>query len=243
MNTPFRSRFLAGAAAAALCLATAGALADVHASTGGHSSGSTGGGGHTAGGGGHAHGVGGASHYGGGRYAGGYGGGRYAGGYAPRGGYSAAYHGEHFHYRGGRWWGWRGGGWYVSAPPFGLWLPFLPLYYSTYWWGGYPYYYADAVYYRASEAGNGYEVVEPPPGAPTDVPAGGATVFAYPREGQPAEQQSKDRYECHRWAADQTGFDPTQPGGGVPANANAARRSDYERAESACLEARGYTVK
>ena len=33
----------------------------------------------------------------------------------------------------------------------------------------------------------------------------------YPAKGQSKEQQSKDRYECHTWAVQETGFDPTIP--------------------------------
>ena len=33
-------------------------------------------------------------------------------------------------------------------------------------------------------------------------------VFAYPSKGQSQEQQDKDNFECHRWAKDQSGFDP-----------------------------------
>jgi hypothetical protein len=65
----------------------------------------------------------------------------------------------------------------------------------------------------------------------------------YPRNGQSAEQQASDRYACHRWAVAQTGFDPTQSQGGVPAEQSASKRSDYMRAITACLEGRGYTVK
>jgi OmpA family protein len=35
-----------------------------------------------------------------------------------------------------------------------------------------------------------------------------AEVYIYPDRGQSAERQSRDRYECHQWAASQTGFDP-----------------------------------
>jgi hypothetical protein len=35
--------------------------------------------------------------------------------------------------------------------------------------------------------------------------------FIYPTKGQSPEQQSRDRYECHTWAVQQTGFDPTRP--------------------------------
>ena len=58
-----------------------------------------------------------------------------------------------------------------------------------------------------------------------------------------AAQQSADRFECHSWARSQTGFDPTQPGGAVPGNQTGASRDQYQRAITACLEARGYSVK
>jgi len=36
-------------------------------------------------------------------------------------------------------------------------------------------------------------------------------LMIYPAKGQSAEQQDKDRYECHRWAVGQSGFDPSKP--------------------------------
>jgi hypothetical protein len=151
---------------------------------------------------------------------------------------------------------------------------------------------------------------------------GAADLYIYPKNGQDGELQRRDRYECHVWAAGQTGFDPStyqapQPvihplpptarrhdgrfgedpvtgaakgaavgavggaiggdvgkgaaiGAGVGALLGAFRtleresdrkaierrreaaeqqaerealRADYNRAISACLEARGYTVK
>jgi YmgG-like glycine-zipper protein len=38
--------------------------------------------------------------------------------------------------------------------------------------------------------------------------AQGPTI--YPAKGQSAEQQSKDKAECHVWAVQQSGFDPTK---------------------------------
>ena len=38
-----------------------------------------------------------------------------------------------------------------------------------------------------------------------------AEEFLYPKKGQSAEQQDKDKYECHQWAVGQTGFDPMNP--------------------------------
>jgi hypothetical protein len=36
-------------------------------------------------------------------------------------------------------------------------------------------------------------------------------MFIYPAKGQNQAQQDKDRYECHSWAVQQTGFDPSKP--------------------------------
>lgn len=38
-----------------------------------------------------------------------------------------------------------------------------------------------------------------------------AHPYVYPAKGQTPEQQQKDQYECHQWAVQQTGFDPSQP--------------------------------
>ncbi len=213
--------------ALALGLAVEGAAL---AAEGGHGGG---GGGHFGGGGGRAYG----GHFGGYGY-------RYGGGW--RGGYG--YYGP---------WGWGGYG-------YGLFLATLPLYYSTYWWNGVPYYYADSNYYLWNAASGGYESVQPPPGVAgqtaTQEP-GAAELFAYPKNNQSQEQQAQDRFECHRWAREQSGFDPTQPGGAVPPSAStpaaavaaatggppamapSGSRQDYVRAQTACLEARGYSVR
>ncbi len=41
-------------------------------------------------------------------------------------------------------------------------------------------------------------------------PAAGQQLYAYPKAGQPPDQQQRDRYECHTWAVQQSGYDPTQ---------------------------------
>ena len=43
------------------------------------------------------------------------------------------------------------------------------------------------------------------------VPAVAQTPYAYPNGGQSVEQQQRDRWECHNWAVQQSGFDPSQP--------------------------------
>src|SRR6202040_434579 len=59
-------------------------------------------------------------------------------------------------------------------------------------------------------------VATPQPGQTTAAPSATAenlTITA--KNGQTQEQQWSDRYECHRWARNQSGFDPTQPPSGL----------------------------
>jgi hypothetical protein len=142
-------------------------------------------------------------------------------------------------------------GFVVVRPPIGMYVPVLPRYHSTVWLGGLPYHYADDTFYRWEPAADTYQIVPPPPGADrlSDVaPAApaeraGDSFFAYPSDGQTSEQQAADRYECHAWSKNQTVFDPTEPGGGVAPDQNRSKRAEYDRAMSACLEARGYSVR
>lgn len=164
--------------------------------------------------------------------------------------YVVAHGGSHFYYSGGVWYAPRGPSYVVVAPPVGVFVPVLPPYYTTVWFGGVPYYYANDTYYMWSQAQNGYEVVEPPgdQGASADAPPPppppqGDSLYIYPQQGQSAEQQATDQYECHKWSSSQTGFDPTQAGGGVAAEQLGARRADYQRAMIACLQGRGYSAR
>ncbi|HTY49980.1 MAG TPA: DUF6515 family protein [Steroidobacteraceae bacterium] len=81
------------------------------------------------------------------------------------------------------------------------------------------------------------------PSVATAAPAAGARVFAYPRNGQSAEQQARDHYECYRFAVAQTGFDPLGAANGIPAAQLAQEQSDYDRAQAACFEGRGYALQ
>jgi hypothetical protein len=163
-----------------------------------------------------------AGHFGGVGHAGGFGfhGGGFRGGPGFRGG---------FGWRGGfgyGWWGW---------PGYGLFLATLPFYSSTVWWNGVPYYYADDSYYIWNSYAGGYQAVPPPSQIMNQAPAqqGADELFAYPKNAQTDEQQARDKQECRNWAASQIGS-----GGGSPMN-----RGDNLRAQTACLEARGYSVK
>jgi len=162
------------------------------------------------------------SYYGGPRFYGP----RYYGRFGPR------YYGVPYHHYYPGWYGPLVVGTFVAT---------LPLYYDSFWWGGVRYYYYDDTYYRWNSDVSQYEVVTQPAGAPDTTNGSSSTsadLFVYPAHGQSEKQQQTDRYECHRWAADQTSYDPTQANG-----QDAAKRNDYLRAEGACLTGRGYSVK
>jgi hypothetical protein len=137
------------------------------------------------------------------------------------------------------------GGYYggVGALGLGLYVASLPFYYSTYWWDGAPYYYADNVYYRYNDTARLYEKVTPPAGlkqqatAPT---AGSTELFVYPKNGQTDQQQASDKIECKRWASNQYGLDTAASTDTLP---EAAKSAEFMRAQTACLEGRGYSVR
>jgi len=56
------------------------------------------------------------------------------------------------------------------------------------------------------------------------VPTLAENISVAPKFGQTQEQLAADRAECQLWAKSQTGFDPTQYGGGVPASDYNLRR-------------------
>jgi hypothetical protein len=62
-------------------------------------------------------------------------------------------------------------------------------------------------------------------------------LYVYPSAGQSEAQLKEDRYQCHVWAADQSGYDPTL---GTKSRNDA---DSYTRAFTACMEGRNYVVK
>jgi len=137
----------------------------------------------------------------------------------------------------------------VVAPPIGLFVPFLPIAYTTIWMSGIPYYYANETYY--TQTAGGYVVVEPPQGEVSETPSDTQQskestenkMFIYPRKGQSEKQQANDRYECHSWAVGETNYDPTRIPSGIPDDQIMQKREDYQRAMGSCLDSRGYTAK
>ena len=59
-------------------------------------------------------------------------------------------------------------------------------------------------------------------------------MFIYPSKGQSQAQQDKDRYECHTWAVQQTGFDPS-----APQAANAQTSQQYQPSKPHVLQGAG----
>jgi len=108
------------------------------------------------------------------------------GGYAGRPGYGYGHYGG-YHYGYGGYWGrgWRG--YYPFYPAFGFRLGILPLGYYSFYWGGYPYYYYDGIYYQPY-GDDQYQVVEPPLDA---------AVTQLPSEAVPTVIDGQIYYEFH----------------------------------------------
>jgi len=132
------------------------------------------------------------------------------------------------------------GAYVVVGAPLGARVPFLPAGYVSFFAGPRRYFYVNATYYLWEPDAYDYLVVEAPEGADEARATGSAEadgLFVYPARGQSDEGLAQDRFECHEWAVDQTGYDPTLAAPGSKG------RADYLRAVTACLEGRGYTVR
>jgi len=169
-------------------------------------------------------------------------GGGFGGGHGGRGGFGG--------HRGigGRGFGYGGFGFYdgFGVLGYGLFFDALPLYYSTYWWGGVPYYYASDNFYQWNGSAGQYVTVHPPQSLANQVATQGIedfNLFAYPKNGQTIAQQATDRSECQQWAAGQTGIESPPAGSNAAVAVPAAKRQDYLRAQAACLQGRGYSVQ
>ncbi len=155
-----------------------------------------------------------------------------------------------YYYFGGNYYRWANPGYYVVVrAPIGARVGFLPPGYVAFTIGPRRYFYANSSYYLWDPAIREYVVVPEPAGAATAIgsqngqteessaSADAGELYAYPDKGQSEAQAKRDRYECHLWASDQSGYDPTYP------DQQTAKRDDYRRAMTACLVGRGYTVR
>ena len=134
-------------------------------------------------------------------------------------------------------------GYLVVRAPIGAVVKSITAGYTVIRMGTTTYYHYNDTYYAWDDSVYGYVVVaDPTTVSEISVPTSNASrpkLFMYPKQGQSEDQQSKDRYACHRWGVERTGFDPSL--GDPPASQKVY--SDYRRAMTACLDARGYTVK
>lgn len=133
-----------------------------------------------------------------------------------------------------------GSGYIVVGAPIGAFVSTLPDGFIALTLGVATYYYINDTYYLWDDHRSGYVVVKKPKGADEAIKkATKERLVVYPNKGQDEEQQAKDRYECHRWAVTEAGFDPTLE----EEEFSADDRDVYRRALAACLEGRDYTVK
>jgi hypothetical protein len=160
----------------------------------------------------------------------------------PRGQVRISVGPERYHYYDGMFFRPLHPGYVVVTAPIGARVRTLPLGYISFAIGPRNYFYVNSTYYLWEPRTREYVVVEEPDGAADRLeaaqePSDAVSMFVYPNEGQDQQQTRKDRYECHLWAAEQSGYDPTY------SNQPAELRGDYRRAMTACLEGRGYTVR
>ncbi len=150
------------------------------------------------------------------------------------------YRGQDYFYSGGYWYRPHGGGYVVVTPPYGVRVSYLPDYAREMWIGGALFFLVADTYYQYQQDSREYVVVNPPQvQQPVPVQQGsGYDVIAYPMQGQSPQQVEQDRYQCHRWAVDQSGFDPSYANQAPPAQV----ADTYWRAMGACMAGRGYSV-
>jgi hypothetical protein len=170
----------------------------------------------------------------------------------PQGATVVNYAGLAYRFSDGVWYEPRGPAFMVVEPPIGLVVPNLPPFATTVASEGANYVYANDTYYRARPELGGYQVVNDPtvgtshgaaPQLQPSEPPIGSSMTVYPRNGQTAEEQSRDHYECYRFAVAQTGYDPMRANGGDAPAKIAELQTGYDRAQSACFEGRGYTIR
>jgi len=156
--------------------------------------------------------------------------------------YRVPYRGQDYFFSGGYWYRPQGPRYVVVRPPYGIRVQYLPDYAREVWVGGSLLFLAAGAYYAYEQNTQQYVVVEPPAQVPAPQPApqgNGYDVVAYPANGQSPAQVQQDGYDCYRWAAQQSGFDP-QTATYAP---DPAVVQTYRQAQGNCLGGRGYQVQ
>ncbi|NBA97453.1 DUF6515 family protein [Pseudomonas sp. R5(2019)] len=147
------------------------------------------------------------------------------------------YRGRDFFYSGGYWYRPQGPSYVVVRPPYGIRVTYLPSYAQEVWVGSALFFLLAGTYYQYLDDSREYVVVNPPQVSAQPL-SNSYDVVAYPAYGQSPQQVDQDRYECHRWAVEQSGFDPASASY-APADYVV---QNYRRAMAACLSGRGYSV-
>ncbi|PMY64238.1 MULTISPECIES: DUF6515 family protein [Pseudomonas] len=148
------------------------------------------------------------------------------------------YRGRDYYFSGGYWYRPEGPRYVVVRPPYGIRVAYLPDYAREVWIGSALFFLAAGAYYSYEASTQQYVVVEPPVASPPPQAGNDYNVLAYPVSGQSPQQINQDRYDCYRWAVQQSGFDPaamTYP----PAPQVV---QTYRQAQGGCLSSRGYQV-
>ncbi|PBP72846.1 hypothetical protein CCL15_09275 [Pseudomonas syringae] len=161
------------------------------------------------------------------------------------GGYSRIpYRGQDYYYSGGYWYRPQGPRYVVVTPPYGVRVSRLPSYSQEVWIGSSLLFLAAGTYYAYQPDSQDYVVVNPPQNEavyqapPAEQQGNGYDPVAYPANGQSPQQVELDKYQCYRWAAEQSGFDPANVTGQPPPDVVDL----YRRSMGACLAGRGYSV-
>ncbi|QTT86728.1 DUF6515 family protein [Pseudomonas chlororaphis] len=152
--------------------------------------------------------------------------------------YRVPYRGRDYYFSGGYWYRPQGPRYIVVRPPYGIRVAYLPDYAREVWIGSALFFLAAGAYYSYEASTQQYVVVEPPVASPPPQAGNDYNVLAYPVRGQSPQEINQDRYDCYRWAVQQSGFDPaamTYP----PAPEVV---QTYRQAQGGCLSSRGYQV-
>ena len=148
------------------------------------------------------------------------------------------YRGQNYYFSGGYWYRPQGPRYIVVHPPYGIRVGFLPDYAREVWFGSTLMFLAAGAYYAYQPATRDYIVVQPP--ANYQQPASNDyEMVADPINGQSPAQIGQDRYDCYRWAVEQSGFDPAKA---TYAPAPQVVQT-YRQAQGSCLSSRGYQVR
>ncbi len=172
---------------------------------------------------------------------------RYRPGYAidsvPHGYSRVPYRGQDYYYSEGYWYRPQGPRYVVVNPPYGARVRSLPSYSQEVWIGSSLLFLAAGTYYTYQSDSQEYVVVNPPQNEtvysqPVQQQGNGYDPVAYPQNGQSQQQVELDRYQCYRWAVEQSGFDPAN----ITSQPQAEVVDLYRRSMGACLAGRGYSV-